>query len=201
VAQFIAALFYPVGFIAVIIGRSQLFTENTLYPVVLVLDEHKHLRGTLRLWGLVFAGNIIGASLFALLAVRTSALTTNFQQQLIGLGMTASAHSASQIFWTGIIGGWMLALIAWMVTASHWTIGQILVIWLVAFIVGLGKFAHCIATTGEIMAAVWAGVVPFSQYLHWIAPAVAGNIAGGVTIVSLLNWGQVNAGAEDKQHV
>src|SRR5512140_900747 len=41
-AKLIALLFYPVGFIAVIIGRAQLFTENTLYPVILVLDEHEH---------------------------------------------------------------------------------------------------------------------------------------------------------------
>src|SRR5690348_17350726 len=50
-AQFIAFAFYPIGFIVVIIGRAQLFTENTLYPVVLILDEHKHVLNTLRLWG------------------------------------------------------------------------------------------------------------------------------------------------------
>lgn len=58
-AEFISYLFYPVGFIAVIIGRAQLFTENTLYPVVLVLDEHKHLGNTLRLWGVVFISNVV----------------------------------------------------------------------------------------------------------------------------------------------
>src|SRR5437868_1450748 len=51
-------LFYPIGFIAVILGRSQLFTENTLFPVVLVLDERRHVANTLRLWTIVFASNI-----------------------------------------------------------------------------------------------------------------------------------------------
>src|ERR1051325_4937033 len=43
--QFVAFCFYPIGFIVVIIGRAQLFTENTLFPVVLVLDERKHEKG------------------------------------------------------------------------------------------------------------------------------------------------------------
>src|SRR5689334_7811553 len=60
VQQFISFFFYPVGFIVVVIGRAQLFTENTLYPVVLVLDEHKHLLNTLRLWGVVFVSNVVG---------------------------------------------------------------------------------------------------------------------------------------------
>ncbi len=84
-----------------------------------------------------------------------------------------------------------------MVTASHWTIGQIAVIWLLAFVVGIGRFAHCIATSGEILAAVWAGALSLGQYFAWLAPATLGNIAGGVTIVSLLNYGQVKAGLED----
>src|ERR1051326_8539564 len=70
----IAAVVYPVGFLAVIIGRAQLFTENTLYPVVLVLAERKYVVETLRLWLVVFTANALGAFLFSLLAVRTGAL-------------------------------------------------------------------------------------------------------------------------------
>ena len=36
-------MFYPIGFIVVILGRAQLFTENTLYPVALVLAEKKRV--------------------------------------------------------------------------------------------------------------------------------------------------------------
>jgi formate/nitrite transporter FocA (FNT family) len=58
------SLVYPIGFIAVIIGRAQLFTENTSYPVVLVLDEHRFLLRTLRLWPVFFAANLCGAWFF-----------------------------------------------------------------------------------------------------------------------------------------
>ena len=194
--DFIPQLLYPLGFIAVIIGRAQLFTENTLYPVILVLDDRRHLGNMLRLWGIVFVSNVIGALLFALLAIRTPALRPEYAQELIKLGTEALHSPAGHIFWSGVIGGWLIALVAWMVSASHWTIGQIAIVWMVTFVVGLGHFAHCIATSGEILAAVVGGVASPGEYFHWILLATLGNIAGGVTIVSLLNYGQVHAGEE-----
>jgi formate/nitrite transporter FocA (FNT family) len=193
-AEFVAYLFYPVGFIAVIIGRAQLFTENTLYPVVLVLDEHKHVLNTLRLWAVVFLSNVAGALAFGVLAIKSGALEPRVADILGSLGLQIAAQTSAHVFWSGVIGGWLIALVAWMVTASHWTIGQILVIWLLSFVVGIGHFAHCIASSGEIWSAVFAGLVPASQYFRWLAFATMGNIVGGVMIVSLLNWGQVKAG-------
>jgi formate/nitrite transporter FocA (FNT family) len=194
--DFVAYLVYPVGFISVIIGRAQLFTENTLYPVVLVLSERKHLLNTLRLWAVVFLANVLGTIIFAALAVRTGALRADYVHELSVLGTQATSVGLTQIFWTGVIGGWIIALVAWMVTASHWTIGQVVIVWLLTLLVGLGHFAHCIATSGEIFSAVFTGAIPIWAYVRWIVPATAGNIVGGVFIVSLLNWGQVTAGTD-----
>ena len=189
--EFVAYLVYPIGFIAVIIGRAQLFTENTLYPVALLLSERRHFIDTLRLWSVVFTFNVLGAIAFAALAILTDALPAGIHDQLVQLGIAGSQGGPAHIFWSGVIGGWIIALVAWMVTASHWTIGQIAVIWLLTFVVGIGHFAHCIASSGEIMSAVFARQVPFLGYLQWLALATAGNIVGGVLIVTLLNFGQV----------
>ena len=187
----IAYMVYPIGFIAVIIGRQQLFTENTLYPVVLVLDEGRWLIKMLRLWAVVFASNIAGAMAFAALASYTTALKPEIRDQLILLGSRAVEGSFTHLFWSGVVGGWLIALVAWMVTASHWTIGQVVMIWLLTFVVGVGGFAHCIVTSCEILSAAMAGPVTAGAYLHWLLAATLGNIIGGVGIVSLLNYGQV----------
>ena len=192
----VSYLLYPLGFIAVIIGRQQLFTENTLYPVVLVFTDRRHIRDTLRLWGVVFAANIAGAFLFAALAVRTSALEPKVVDELVKLGTGMVAVSTSNVFWSGVIGGWLIAMVAWVVTASQWTIGQVAMIWLLTFVVGAGHFAHCIATSSEIIAASIGGPVPIASYFHWLFFATIGNVLGGVTLVSLLNYGQVHAGEE-----
>ncbi len=186
----VAYVIYPVGFIAVIIGREQLFTENTLYPVVLILDERRYVFETLRLWGTVFTSNVFGA-FFSLLAIKTTALTPRFGGELVNLGVNASSGTFGHFFWSGIFGGWLIALVAWMVTASHWTIGQLVMIWLLTFVVGIGHFAHCIVTSGEILCAVVGGAVPIHTYFHWLLPVTIGNIVGGVVIVSLLNYGQI----------
>jgi formate/nitrite transporter FocA (FNT family) len=193
--EFVSFLVYPIGFIAVIIGRAQLFTENTLYPVVLVLDERRNFRRnvskTLRLWAVVFSANVVGALFFALLAIKSGALAPEVATQLVNLGVYSVTGSSAHFFWSGIVGGWLIALVAWMVTASQWTIGQVAMIWLLAFVVGVGKFAHCIAASGEILAAVVSGSISFAGYFHWLLFATLGNVAGGVIIVSLLNYGQV----------
>jgi formate/nitrite transporter FocA (FNT family) len=191
--QLLAYVIYPVGFIAVIIGRQQLFTENTLYPVILVLDErrYRYLLDTLRLWAVVFVANVFGALTFAALVMQTTALRPDISTKLVLLGHDAAQGTFAHFFWSGVIGGWLIALVAWMVTASHWTIGQVAMIWLLTFIVGVGHFAHCIVTSCEILSAMLAGAVSPGGYLHWLLPATLGNIAGGVFIVSVLNYGQV----------
>jgi len=189
----VSYLAYPLGFIAVIIGRAQLFTENTLYPVVLVLDERRHLARMLRLWGTVFAANVAGASVFAALVAQSSALHPDTLSAMVTMGVNAASGNAMHFFWSGVIGGWIIALVAWTVTASHWTIGQLTVIYLLTFLVGAGRFAHCIAGSCEILTAVMHGTLSVHAYFHWLFPATAGNICGGTIIVSLLNYGQVRA--------
>ena len=131
------------------------------------------------------------ALLFALLAAKSPALTLSLFDQMTRIGTEAATGTASHFFWSGVIGGWLIALVAWTVTASHWTIGQLAMIYLLTFLVGVGHFAHCIAGSCEILAAVVAGQVPLLGYFHWLVPATLGNICGGVMIVSLLNYGQV----------
>jgi formate-nitrite transporter family protein len=189
--EFISLMLYPLGFIAVIIGRQQLFTENTLYPVALILSEHKHVFDTLRLWTVVFLSNILGAALFAFLAGKTLALKPEITEKLTILGVRAVQGDGWSIFWSGVIGGWLIALMAWNVTASHWTIGQVAVVWALTFVVGLGHFAHCIASSGEILTAVMRGQVGVSHYAFWLLCATLGNVCGGVIFVTVLNFGQV----------
>jgi formate/nitrite transporter FocA (FNT family) len=197
-AELLSLLAYPIGFIAVIIGRKQLFTENTLYPVALILAERKsqHVLNSFRLWTAVFVGNVLGVIGFGLLASRTDALRPEYKAALVQLGIHAVQPTHGHIFWSGIVGGWLIALVAWIVTASRHTIGQIAVVWLFTFMVGLGHFAHCIASSGEILTAVFAGSVQWPAYPLWLALATAGNIIGGIVFVTLLNYGQVAGWSE-----
>jgi formate/nitrite transporter FocA (FNT family) len=186
----LSRMLYPLGFIVVILGRSQLFTENTLYPVALVLTEPQQIWNTMRLWATVLPANVVGAFVFAMLAGLTHAIPADVVQAIAGLGIDAVQHPATTIFWSGVVGGWIIATAAWLVSGSHSITGSVMVIWMLTFVVGLGNFAHCIATSGEILTAVLTHQLPWSAYPRWFGPAVAGNICGGVIMVTLLEYGQ-----------
>lgn len=187
---------YPLGFIAVIIGRAQLFTENTLYPVVLVLDRRSHVRDTARLWTVVFCANVLGALVFAVLMAKLHTIHRPVEEKLVELGHTAVTNTFGHVFWTAVIGGWLIALVAWLVEGTDRTIGQIVLVWLITYLVGIGGFAHCIASSGDILTSVLDGAASGGNYVRWLVAATLGNAVGGVVIVALLNYGQVMASGE-----
>jgi formate-nitrite transporter family protein len=190
----LAYLAYPLGFLIVIIGRMQLFTENTLFPVALILEQRRGLLVTARLWVVVLVGNVVGTLLFALLVTRTTALAPGAVRALTKLGVDAGSKGFTTVFWTAVVGGWIIALVAWLVTASTDTIGQVVMIVLLTYVVGVGHFAHSVAGSGEVLTAVLSGALPATSYLTWLGGAVLGNSMGGVLIVALLNYGQVHSG-------
>lgn len=196
VGETVAYAAYPLGFLIVIIGRQQLFTENTLFPVALVLAERKRLWVTLRLWAVVLGGNATGAAMFAVLASQTPAVPEDIRRELVRLGAETGSQGFAAIFWTGVIAGWLIALVAWLVTASRDTVGQVLIIFFITFVVGVGHFAHSIAGMAEVYTAVFTGEVPMTSALTWVSAAVLGNTAGGVLIVALFNYGQVHRVSE-----
>jgi formate/nitrite transporter FocA (FNT family) len=162
----LSRMLYPIGFIVVILGRSQLFTENTLYPVALMLTEPKQIWNTMRLWATVLPSNVLGAFAFASLAALTPAMPPDVLHAMAGLGIDAAGMPVATIFWSGVVGGWIIATAAWLVSGSHSITGSVMVIWVLTFLVGLGNFAHCIATSGEILIAVLTGQLPWLSYPH-----------------------------------
>lgn len=188
---FIAALLYPIGYIAVIVGRSQFFTENTLYPVMLSLRRPEFFGRSARLWLIVFTMNLIGAALFALLAATTGALDSSVQSELAKAGVAYTSGSFADTFFSALVTGFLLALVAWLVEGSDSVSGRIAVIWAMTFVVAIGTFDHCIATTVAGLTALFDGDLGFGALVEWFVPVVLGNVLGGVGIVAAINYGQV----------
>jgi formate/nitrite transporter FocA (FNT family) len=144
----------------------------------------------------VLPANVLGALGFAAIAGLTGALRPDMVQALAQLGQEALNHPAQTVFWSGVMGGWIIATVAWLVSGSHSITGAVMIIWMLAFVVGLGRFAHCIAASGEILTTVLIGQAPATAFLSWLGLAVAGNICGGVGMVTLLEYGQVIYGGD-----
>ena len=187
-----ALLAYPIGFLIVILGRAQLFTENTVTPVTVVLAQRSRLPNMLRLWVVVLVSNLLGAAVFAAAVAYGHVLDPSS----FAIVLEEAAKKLHYGFWTtaikAVFGGWIVALIAWLVAASRDTISQVFFIYLLAFLIPAGGLMHCIAGSSELLMSVFAGKTSLIQYLgEFLLPTTLGNIAGGVVLVTLLNYGQV----------
>ncbi|EWY36585.1 hypothetical protein N825_26475 [Skermanella stibiiresistens SB22] len=183
---------YSLGFLVVILGRQQLFTENTLTAVLPLLHQKSWVRigDVARLWAIVFAANILGTLLFAWTVEGTEVFSPAAKEQFTELGRHAAEPAALTTFIKAIFAGWMIALLVWLLPLAG--SAKPFVIVGLTYFVSLGQLAHIIAGSVEVAHAAFAGVVPWSEYLvGFILPTLLGNVVGGVGLVALLAHAQV----------
>ena len=151
-------------------AAPQLFTENTLYPVALVLAEKRALLEHPASLVRRAARERPRRACLRVLASLTPASPRQISRPSRNSAWRPSHIPPATVFWSGVMGGWIIALAAWLVSGSHSITGSVMIIWLLTFVVGLGNFAHCIATSGEIFAAILTHQAPWSAYPHGSFP-------------------------------
>ena len=187
-----ALLVYPLGFLIVILGRAQLFTENTVTPVTVALTDLGIIPNMLRLWVVVFIANLLGATVFSAVIVYGHILDPEALKVLFTEVSHKAQYGFGAVFLKAIFGGWLVALIAWLVAASRDTISQIFFIFSLAFLIPAAGLTHCVAGSSEFLISVFSGKETWVEYLSgFLLPTTLGNIVGGVVLVTLLNYGQV----------
>ena len=190
---------YPLGFLYVVHARHQLFTENTLEPVIPLLEKRNRetLGQLLRLWGIVLPVNLLGALIFAMVLAHTQVVEPKLLTPLLDAARISTEGSAQLVFYKGIWAGWLIALMAWLIAATHDTTAQIILIWLATAPIAAFGFRHSIAGAVEAFYRSALGDAPWSQMVFsFEIPCILGNIVGGVVLVALLNHGQVSKARE-----
>lgn len=196
----ITKLGYPVGFLIISLGSQQLFTENTITPIVplLVARTSEMLRRVSVLWLVVFIGNILGALAFASLVGLTDAFEPKVHVAFAAIGHEALRSGFATTFVRGIFAGWIIALMVWMLPAA--STQQVGVIAIMTYLVGIGGLAHIIVGSVEVLYLVVTAQVSAGTYFTgFMVPALLGNVAGGLTLVTWLNHAQVVSGGGRKK--
>jgi formate/nitrite transporter FocA (FNT family) len=189
----VAKFGYSFGFLIVILGRQQLFTENTLTPVLPLLQERSRgvLRNVLRMWGVVLGANLLGALIMAVVLTQTPLLDPAVRSEVIDIGRDALQHGAGGTIVRGIFAGWLIAMMVWVLPFAE--TARVSVIVLLTWLVGIGQFAHCIAGAVQVFACAAGGGTSWGNAVFgYVLPALLGNIIGGVTLVAAVNHAQVN---------
>ncbi len=194
-----ASAAYPLGFIFVIMARSELFTENTLVPVIPLLERRDWdtFTNVVRMWVLLLAGNLVGTLIFAAALAGTNLLRPEVATELLRLSREATAGGFLEIAYAGIFAGWLMALLAWLLASTTSTLAQIVLIWLCTAPIAALHFRHSIVGSTEAFYRVLLGDAPWGAMLGgFVTPSVIGNAVGGVLLVALLNHSQVKADQE-----
>jgi formate/nitrite transporter FocA (FNT family)/protein-disulfide isomerase len=190
-SHLVGSLMYPLGFLLVVMGRYQLFTENTLTPVTLVLTRIASIPRLLRIWGVVLVANVLGAGLVAYVLATTSVFTPEMAEVAYGIGDHFLGMSWGDLFWKGVFAGWLVASMVWLNYAARSMTARLLIIFGLIYPVAAAELAHCIVGSTEVLYVVFEGGATFGDFLFgFLVPAVLGNTVGGVLLVAILNFSQ-----------
>jgi formate/nitrite transporter FocA (FNT family) len=188
---FIASLLYPVGFIYIILGGYQLYTENTLPPVALVLERLASLPALMRTWVVVAIGNFAGGALGALVL----AYTGIFSPEAAAAALEISRHGVETDFWDlffkGSAAGFIVAGVVWLDFAARDTISRFFLVYVAFLMIPLADLFHVVVSFTELMYLFYLGEAALLAGLLWfVLPVFLGNTIGGVLLVTVVNYFQ-----------
>jgi formate/nitrite transporter FocA (FNT family) len=186
---------YSIGFLIVILGRQQLFTENTLTAMLPLLrrKDRETFLGVARLWAIVLAANMVGALFFAWVVGNTTVFDPGVRANFARIGEHAMQDGFGTTFLGAVFAGWLIALMVWLLPFAE--TARVGVIIIITYVVGIGGFAHVIAGSVETLYLVVTGAASVGEFLggYWV-PTLLGNVLGGVSLVAAINHAQVVSG-------
>ncbi|MFC4986260.1 formate/nitrite transporter family protein [Saliphagus infecundisoli] len=182
-------IFYPLGFIFIVLGGYQLYTENTLTPVTLVLTRLASIPRLLRLWGIVAVANVAGVTIIALLFARTGIFNAAVAETARGFGEHALSISWSALFFRAMIAGGLVATMVWLTHAAREATARFLIVYMIMFLIPAGDLFHCITGACEVLYLAFVGGTDLvTAFVDFFIPVVLGNTIGGIAFVALVNY-------------
>jgi formate/nitrite transporter FocA (FNT family)/nucleotide-binding universal stress UspA family protein len=191
----LSAMLYPIGFIYIIIGGYQLYTENTLPPVALTLERLSSFPALFRNWGIVAFGNFTGGAVGALVLAHTGVLSPEAFHMVEYLGQKGVDETAWNLFFKGVVAGLIVAGVVWVEYASRDTISRLVVVYLAFLCIPLGNLYHVVVSFTEMVFFLSLGQVGAATgMLEFVIPVFFGNTLGGVVLVTVINYYQTSEG-------
>lgn len=192
----ITKLGYSLGFLVVILGRQQLFTENTLTPILPLLQEKTGARfaGVMRLWGVVLAANLIGCLAVAWACTSGAGFEDKVRVEFSQIGQQALAGGFLAHLIRAVFAGWLIALMVWLLPFAE--SARIWVVIILSYVIGLGHFSHIVAGAVQTFYAAVSGEASWGAVVGaYLLPTFIGNVIGGVALVAAINHAQVVSGS------
>jgi formate-nitrite transporter family protein len=195
--QIVGAVAFGIGFVFIVVGRSELFTENFLIPVA-GLDRNRlgSWAKLGELWAVALVLNILGGVLLVVILSSHAVLPNGSDRPLVSLAQHIVDRSTLTSFLSALVAGALMTLMTWFVEGAADSMGvRIVMAWITGALILLGTFNHAIVSTLELVFGMRYGAdVDVSQLLANLGLAVAGNLAGGLLFVTFVRSVQAAEG-------
>ncbi|WP_224269902.1 formate/nitrite transporter family protein [Haloprofundus salinisoli] len=189
----LGALLYPLGFIYIIIGGYQLYTENTLPPVALTLERLASIPALLRHWLIVLAGNFAGGAIGAAVLAWSGVFSPEAATVATHLAEHGLETPWWDLFFKAIFAGLIVAGVVWVVYASRDTISRLIIVYMAFLSVPLGSLFHVVVSFTEMMYLVFGGqLAVLTGLTQFVLPVLLGNTIGGIALVTVVNYFQTS---------
>ena len=200
-AELVGALAFGIGFVFIVAGRSELFTENFFVPIA-GLDRHD--RGSWRrlaeLWAVSPLVNVLGGVLLILVLSSQGVLPPGSGRVLSDLATRLDDRDAASMILSAIAAGALITLMTWIVEGLSERIGvKLAVAWIVGFLLSVGHFNHVIVVTLELVFGIRYGAdVGLGDTAENFLLAAIGNLIGGIVFVTLTRTSQAKTGGDEQ---
>ena len=188
----VRSLGYPVGFLMVVLGRQQLFTENTITVVlpVIAAPTRRNFWCAGRMWTIVLLANLAGTLFAALFCTFTPVLDPDVRVAMLSIARESLDHDALGLLFRGVTAGFLMAAMVWLIPASSGAQFQIVAV--MTYLISLSGAAHIVAGSVEVFLLVASGGMGIGKMLgSFVGPVLIGNIIGGTALFALLSYAQV----------
>lgn len=187
----VGALAFGIAFVFIVVGRSELFTENFLVPVTALRQGDIAGRKLAELWLLSPLFNLVGGTTLVLIVSIDGVLPDGTGETLVRIAETFDHNSALAAFFSAIAGGALITVMTWLVEGVGSIGGRIVCAWIGGALLVLGSFNHVIVVTLEMIFGMRFGAdIGVLDVTQNFALAAAGNMVGGLLFVTLTRTGQ-----------
>ncbi len=110
---------FGIGFVTLVIGRSELFTGDFLVPVGAVLQGRATMRKLARLWTVTMVGNVMGLLVLSLILTRADLVPPETLKAAGTLADTIAERHLLGAALSAVVAGLVMTLSTWAPTPSR----------------------------------------------------------------------------------
>lgn len=184
-----AAITFGAAIILIAYGGGDLFTGNTFYFTFAALRKKMSWLEVVKIWLTSYAGNILGAALFAFIIYTTGLFNdANVNGFLLSVVEKKMHAPWMQLFFRGILCNWLVCLAFFVPMALKGDGPKIFSMMLFVFCFFISGYEHSIANMCTFAIALvlnHPGTISYAGVIHNLVPVTLGNLIGGGV---LMGW-------------